>query len=363
MKHRINAFTLAEVLITLGIIGVVAAITIPTLVNKNNEKIRETQLKKAYSTLSQVNRLMLAKGTYPYEEFVFAAKIEEDITQPDTGNNDNVTESEKPETDNDGSGNTNNTPPSEEKPSAPDLNDQSTKDLVEQIANNIIGALLGDKDAQNAIQEAYDSLSEKYGNNNIGDFLQDYFKDLFGNNIINTKNAQINFKHIFAITSNNSNENSSNNFIERKKRQLQILKQNFSGAQYCKSYQYCKSSTEKTTYYNLTGNEEATIEAAEFENSALILADGGIIWLGDENNPQRYYYDINGVKGPNRLGIDVFTFNISSKNTINAERTGNCTKTNTPTSGESYRGLGCSGYAIADQNPDTKEPGYWKYMK
>ncbi len=47
------AFTLAEVLITLGIIGVVAAMTIPSLVQKYKEKQRVTQLKKAYSVLNQ----------------------------------------------------------------------------------------------------------------------------------------------------------------------------------------------------------------------------------------------------------------------------------------------------------------------
>ena len=47
------AFTLAEVLITLGIIGIVAAITIPMLMTKY-EKIRNVnQLKKTYSELSQ----------------------------------------------------------------------------------------------------------------------------------------------------------------------------------------------------------------------------------------------------------------------------------------------------------------------
>ncbi len=46
-------FTLAEVLITLGIIGIVAAMTLPSLVQKNVEKQRVSQLKKAYSTLSQ----------------------------------------------------------------------------------------------------------------------------------------------------------------------------------------------------------------------------------------------------------------------------------------------------------------------
>ena len=45
-------FTLAEVLITLGIIGVVAALTIPTLVANYREKVAVERLKKAYSTLS-----------------------------------------------------------------------------------------------------------------------------------------------------------------------------------------------------------------------------------------------------------------------------------------------------------------------
>lgn len=48
-----KAFTLAEVLITLGIIGVVAAITIPTLTNSINDMQYKAAYKKAYSTLSQ----------------------------------------------------------------------------------------------------------------------------------------------------------------------------------------------------------------------------------------------------------------------------------------------------------------------
>ena len=47
------AFTLAEVLITLGIIGVVAAMTMPVLIQNHREKVTVTRLKKVYSTLSQ----------------------------------------------------------------------------------------------------------------------------------------------------------------------------------------------------------------------------------------------------------------------------------------------------------------------
>ena len=46
------AFTLAEVLITVGIIGIVAAMTMPALIANHLEKERVTRLKKAYSTLS-----------------------------------------------------------------------------------------------------------------------------------------------------------------------------------------------------------------------------------------------------------------------------------------------------------------------
>ncbi len=50
-SQRRAAFTLAEVLITLGIIGVVAAMTIPALMTKYQHKVRETEFKKAYSAL------------------------------------------------------------------------------------------------------------------------------------------------------------------------------------------------------------------------------------------------------------------------------------------------------------------------
>ena len=46
-------FTLAEILITIGIIGVVAALTIPVLIQNSNSKKFTTQFKKSLSTLNQ----------------------------------------------------------------------------------------------------------------------------------------------------------------------------------------------------------------------------------------------------------------------------------------------------------------------
>lgn len=59
LKSEKFAFTLAEVLITLGIIGVVAALTIPTLVQKYQKQVLKTQLLKTYSELSQIGQLAL----------------------------------------------------------------------------------------------------------------------------------------------------------------------------------------------------------------------------------------------------------------------------------------------------------------
>lgn len=61
-----SGFTLAEVLITLGIIGVVAAMTIPTLIaNTNGAKFR-SQFKKSISTLNQAGLMSQAQYDFDY---------------------------------------------------------------------------------------------------------------------------------------------------------------------------------------------------------------------------------------------------------------------------------------------------------
>jgi prepilin-type N-terminal cleavage/methylation domain-containing protein len=60
-KELVNkGFTLAEVLITLAIIGVVAALTIPTVVRNYQKQVTVTKLKKTYSTLANTTNLAIA---------------------------------------------------------------------------------------------------------------------------------------------------------------------------------------------------------------------------------------------------------------------------------------------------------------
>ena len=56
-----KAFTLAEILITLGIVGIVSALTIPTLIQNYKKQVLVNQLKKTISEISQGLQLMMAE--------------------------------------------------------------------------------------------------------------------------------------------------------------------------------------------------------------------------------------------------------------------------------------------------------------
>ena len=66
MKYK--AFTLAEVLITLLIIGVVAALTIPSVISDYTQREFKTGLQKAVSVLNEAIQINIAQeGETPYE--------------------------------------------------------------------------------------------------------------------------------------------------------------------------------------------------------------------------------------------------------------------------------------------------------
>ena len=60
-----KGFTLAEVLITLGIIGVVAAMTIPSLITKYQKKAIETKFKQDFSIIHVLTFYILIKKITP----------------------------------------------------------------------------------------------------------------------------------------------------------------------------------------------------------------------------------------------------------------------------------------------------------
>ena len=70
------AFTLAEVLITLGIIGVVAALTLPTLIQNHQKQVYVTQLKKAYSNISNgLSQVVNDEGVVDWDQACIVTTI------------------------------------------------------------------------------------------------------------------------------------------------------------------------------------------------------------------------------------------------------------------------------------------------
>ena len=61
MKQQ-KGFTLAETLITLTILGVVAAITVPMLINKQMEAANRTKVKKAMATYEKALNQMIIEN-------------------------------------------------------------------------------------------------------------------------------------------------------------------------------------------------------------------------------------------------------------------------------------------------------------
>ena len=67
-KNLKKGFTLAEALLTIGIIGVVAAMTLPTVINETRDKEYAAARKKALATIGEAVRLITIQGDIRYAE-------------------------------------------------------------------------------------------------------------------------------------------------------------------------------------------------------------------------------------------------------------------------------------------------------
>ena len=63
MRYKLKAFTLTELLVALGIIGAIAALSIPSLMNAINNRMMATQIKSNVTAIQQLisDQLVLHK--------------------------------------------------------------------------------------------------------------------------------------------------------------------------------------------------------------------------------------------------------------------------------------------------------------
>ena len=245
------AFTLAEVLITLGIIGIVAAMTLPTLISDYSHKELETRFKKSYSILWNVHTRM--------------------------------------------------------------VND-------------------------------YDGVYRNF------------------------------------ILSNNNTSGDTTNILNLKYKQIEAFGKYFNGANLCdysNAYVSCSTGGVSVSYLTYDGKREAWFIGDAVTDKCIITSDGMAFFFGNITyRNARIYIDTNGPsKKPNRLGFDLFAFDIDSDDRIvPAQNVGTGVKdddgnpisaTNTCSlmnASNPYNGFGCSKYALADINPDDDSKNYWNSL-
>ena len=77
-----KGFTLAEILVTMMIIGIVASMTIPTLVKSQQKQKQTAALAKAVNTMSNATSLMIARdGSYGLNDSTMWAEIADGMPQ------------------------------------------------------------------------------------------------------------------------------------------------------------------------------------------------------------------------------------------------------------------------------------------
>lgn len=132
-------------------------------------------------------------------------------------------------------------------------------------------------------------------------------------------------------------------------------------------------------YKTYDGQNTAHLTMDAVHDRVVVAPDGITIFFGNtayRNN--RIYVDTNGaLKGPNRLGFDLFAFDVDSNDKIIPPKTfggggdnlvtddgesGTTNDCSIKKKGNKYNGFGCTIFAMNDQNPDNTSVSYWKNL-
>ncbi|MBR1754774.1 type II secretion system protein, partial [bacterium] len=131
---------------------------------------------------------------------------------------------------------------------------------------------------------------------------------------------------------------------------------------YLKIGKYCGTGTgcwTNTTIKTLDGSDWINMDSYNYEKA--ILADGSSlqVWANQIYGPE-FRIDINGIKGPNQMGVDVFYFGVDRKdgtlflNKDNGEEnpSGGIYLCNKADSSSSYNGAMCANWILINDNMD-----------
>ena len=134
-------------------------------------------------------------------------------------------------------------------------------------------------------------------------------------------------------------------------------------------------------YITYDGSKKVSVDAPSYSHSKFqyALANGALMDFYINGGPEGKWIcmkvDINGFKPPNRYGFDVFIFLVKSSDDKLVGRkmirlytdeeaeediySGAAGVPCSKKSKQSMNGIGCAGYALADECPDDPTKGYW----
>lgn len=113
--------------------------------------------------------------------------------------------------------------------------------------------------------------------------------------------------------------------------------------------------------YNFTNTARTSIVNGFFANPPHILRDGSRIYFMVNSWKMYIAFDTNGLKGPNRLGYDVFLKVTTTDKKLTSYD--NLPETCSFTSTDTENGFGCYYFARSNTAPDGSNRGYWKSLK
>lgn len=165
-------------------------------------------------------------------------------------------------------------------------------------------------------------------------------------------------------------DNTQNKFIQDFAKYFQTTKVFPVNGNDLKTIGYKVSNFSQSGPGNTAFNYDGSNNGAMFLENGMMIAGSGCWWNASRID---FMADTNGVKGPNKLGYDVFYFQIDTDNKLapsgtmgvftgaNQQACCNFQQVNVCNVPQDT-GVSCSYYAVTDQYPHDTSKSYWKSL-
>lgn len=202
--------------------------------------------------------------------------------------------------------------------------------------------------------------------------LQNQFKSAYSLVSQAVMNMSIDNPDLNSYYCNNRLDHTENVFIKDFAKNFQVVKSDFTAQRNLKNLGYNQSNFFQTAPGNINFNTDSHNNGVIFLKNGVFIASSGCWW---DYGRIDFIVDVNGVKMPNRVGYDVFYFQIGDDNKLypsagnfnlqgdSEEKMVKCC--NFKESGTCLldTGSSCSLFAIRDVYPHDKTKGYWDSLK